>query len=319
MAQDVSFPEQCHGYCFSVLQPFIDHFLKLKEATDDNDKMKVEKIHSLELTINNLQSQLLKSETEIKNNVEQIKVKDEQIKQKDDQIKLKDDQDEEIKNLREDVKMISCLNSPNSVFEMKVKGMEQFESPFDSSRWTVIQRRINGSVDFNRNWTDYKNGFGDERGSFFLGLETIHLMTLAHPHELYIQLRDVNGTTSYARYDDFKVGSENEDYKLKSLGEYSGTAGDSFSYNLDMKFTTLDRDNDMSEKGNCAIAHAGGWWFKNCSRSSLNGKYYDDGKITACQYYGIFWGTWKNYDYTISLTFSQMMIRPKPLKKKVSF
>ncbi|XP_041452296.1 fibrinogen-like protein 1 [Drosophila obscura] len=279
MAQDVSFPEQCHGYCFSVLQPLIDHVLKLKEATDDNDKMKVEKIHSLELTINNLQSQLLKSETEIKNNVEQIKVKDEQIKLKDDQIKQKDEQIknlrkqiigkvgeingkdkeiivkvEEIKNLREDVKMISSLNSgSDDIFKMKVKG------------WTVIQRRINGSVDFNRNWTDYKNGFGDERGSFFLGLETIHLMTLAQPHELYIQLRYVNGTTKYARYDDFKVGSENEAYKLKSLGEYSGTAGDSFSYHLDMKFSTLDRDNDLAESFNCASAHAGGWWFKNCS------------------------------------------------------
>ncbi|XP_041448336.1 fibrinogen-like protein 1 [Drosophila obscura] len=361
MAQDVSFPEQCHGYCFSVLQPLIDHVLKLKEATDDNDKMKVEKIHSLELTINNLQSQLLKSETEIKNNVEQIKVKDEQIKQKDDQIKLKDEQIkqkddqiklkddqikqkddqikqkdeqiknlrkqingkvgkiivkvEEIKNLREDVKMISCLNSgSDDIFKMKVKGMEQFESPCDSPRWTVIQRRINGSVDFNRNWTDYKNGFGDERGSFFLGLNKIHLMTLVQPHELYIQLRDVNGTTKYARYDDFKVGSENEAYKLKSLGEYSGTAGDSFSYNLDMKFTTLDRDNDMLEKRNCAEKHAGGWWFNACSRSSLNAKYYDDGKRTPLQIFGIHWATWKNYnDYTTSLTFSQMMIRPKPL------
>uniref|UniRef100_A0A8W8JML9 Fibrinogen C-terminal domain-containing protein n=1 Tax=Magallana gigas TaxID=29159 RepID=A0A8W8JML9_MAGGI len=28
----------------------------------------------------------------------------------------------------------------------------------DNGGWTVIQRRVNGSVDFDRNWTEYKNG-----------------------------------------------------------------------------------------------------------------------------------------------------------------
>ncbi|XP_041448372.1 fibrinogen-like protein 1 [Drosophila obscura] len=331
-AQEVTFPEQCNEYCFSVLQPFLEYLLKFKEAADANNEMN-DRIHSLELTINNLQSQILKSETELtKNYVHQIKVKEEQINGKDKQIKDKDEQmnvkdkqikdlreqingkDEEIKVLREEVKMISCLNSgPNGIFNIKVKGMEPSQSPCNSFGWTVIQRRIDGSVDFNRKWTAYKDGFGDIRGEFFLGLEKIHTMTLAQPHELYIQLRDVNGTTKYARYDDFKIGSESEGYKLKSLGEYSGTAGDSLTYHLNMKFTTLDRDNDIYEKANCAKDHGGGWWFNKCAKSSLNGNYYYDGKRTEYKLFGIEWGTWKNYeyDYTISLTFSQMMIRLK--------
>ncbi|BFF93792.1 fibrinogen C domain-containing protein 1-like [Drosophila madeirensis] len=77
-----------------------------------------------------------------------------------------------------------------------------------------------------------------------------------------------------------------------------------------MKFSTLDRDNDLSEKRNCAD-NGGGWWFLNCFLSSLNGYYYADGKRIATQPYGIHWGSWKDYDYTISLTFAQMMIRPK--------
>lgn len=28
--------------------------------------------------------------------------------------------------------------------------------------WTVILARIDGNVDFNGNWEDYKNGFGDD-------------------------------------------------------------------------------------------------------------------------------------------------------------
>ncbi|KAM8718036.1 hypothetical protein ACLKA7_004701 [Drosophila subpalustris] len=41
--------------------------------------------------------------------------------------------------------------------------------------WTIILRRMDGSVDFNRTWSEYKKGFGELEGEFFLGLDKIRM------------------------------------------------------------------------------------------------------------------------------------------------
>ena len=39
----------------------------------------------------------------------------------------------------------------------------------------MIQRRMDGSVDFYRGWVDYENGFGNVNGEYWLGsLELYH-------------------------------------------------------------------------------------------------------------------------------------------------
>ena len=87
--------------------------------------------------------------------------------------------------------------------------------------WTVFQKRLDGSVDFYRGWNDYKRGFGNLNGEFWLGLDKIHRLTKALKNRLRVDLEDTTGKTAYAEYNMFAVTGESAKYRL-SIGTYSG-------------------------------------------------------------------------------------------------
>ena len=87
--------------------------------------------------------------------------------------------------------------------------------------WTVIQKRLDGSVDFNLGWADYKRGFGNLNGEFWLGLDKMQRLTKEGRNRIRVELTDTKGKTEYADYDMFAVASERAKYQL-SLGTYSG-------------------------------------------------------------------------------------------------
>lgn len=132
------------------------------------------------------------------------------------------------------------------------------------NNWTLIQRRSDGSENFYRDWNDYKQGFGKISNEFFMGLEQLHSLTSAQPHELLIVMQDFDNSKRYAKYDLFEIGSESEQYVLKSLGKYSGNAGDSLTYHKGSKFSTKAKDNDDHPDFNCAEKFRSAWWFKAC-------------------------------------------------------
>ena len=87
--------------------------------------------------------------------------------------------------------------------------------------WTVFQRRQDGSVDFYRNWTDYKNGFESMCGEFWLGLDKINRLKRNQAMALRVDLADFEGGKRYAKYSKFFIENENENYKL-TVGGYEG-------------------------------------------------------------------------------------------------
>ncbi|XP_028391558.1 ficolin-2-like [Dendronephthya gigantea] len=171
----------------------------------------------------------------------------------------------------------------------------------DGGGWTVFQRRQDGSHDFYLGWSDYKAGFGDLNGEFWLGLDKIHRLWKSGQNVLRVDLMDFNGAERYAKYGTFSVADESDKYRL-NIGSYSGNVGDSLDYHNQMQFTTKDSDND-ADGNNCATRFKGAWWYKHCHQSNLNGLYLGAGQTGAS---GIRWTNWHSF----SMKKTEMKIRP---------
>ena len=169
--------------------------------------------------------------------------------------------------------------------------------------WTVIQRRMDGSVDFYRNWTDYVEGFGNLQGEFWLGLHKINRLA-ASTNNLRVNMEDFHGTKKWAFYAEFRVGNEITKYRLHVKG-YRGSAGDSLRLHNGMKFTTKDRDNDVYRLYNCAVANKGAWWYSFCHTSNLNGLYLIGPHDSIGT--GVNWHRFRGYHYSLKTT--EMEIR----------
>ncbi|XP_041667615.1 tenascin-like isoform X2 [Cheilinus undulatus] len=170
----------------------------------------------------------------------------------------------------------------------------------DGGGWLVFLRRQNGKVDFYRNWKNYTAGFGNMNNEFWLGLSNLHKITNSGHYELRVDLRD-KGESAYAQYDKLTIAEPRTRYKLY-IGAYSGTAGDSMTYHQGRPFSTYDNDNDIAVT-NCALSYKGAFWYKNCHRVNLMGKYGDNSHSK-----GINWFHWKGHEHSIE--FAEMKLRP---------
>ena len=223
-----------------------------------------------------------------------------------------------------DIKGYSCVDLLNAgmrdsgVYYLQIRGTTYWflkvfcEQDIAEGGWTVVQRRDDFGEpreNFNRDWADYKNGFGDPSREFWLGNENIYMLTNNEDYMLRVELEDFEGNKRYAQYSHFKIYSEAEYYKLEIDG-YDGNAGDSLNDpwygSNNSPFSTYNRDNDRSSL-NCASMLKGGWWWKSCGRG-LNGLYLNDPQdLTARQ--GIVWFRWRGWDYTLKR--ATLMIKPK--------
>lgn len=142
----------------------------------------------------------------------------------------------------------------------------------DGGGWTVFQRRFNGSVNFYRNWNEYKNGFWFLQSEFWLGNKNISNLTATNK-ELYIELIANDGVKWFAKYSSFKINPESDKFRLLVSGYTGQTIGNSFTWHNNYVFSTFDSDNDSNAGTNCAATFSWAWWYNSCHTSNLNGLY----------------------------------------------
>eukprot|EP00079_Xenopus_tropicalis_P010599 XP_002935615.1 PREDICTED: angiopoietin-related protein 5 [Xenopus tropicalis] len=194
---------------------------------------------------------------------------------------------------------------------------------YQGGGWTVIQKRIDGSVDFQRSWIDYMEGFGDLSGEFWLGLKkTFCILNQKNTSfMLSIALEAEDGTLAYASYDSFWLEDESNQF-IMHVGRYSGTAGDALrgfkkedNQNA-MPFSTFDADNDRCNPSctvngksinSCSLLNnRSGWWFSQCGLANLNGVH----KVTRLvDIAGIHWNTWKEDKENVKIKSVSMKIK----------
>ena len=184
--------------------------------------------------------------------------------------------------------------------------------------WTIIQRRVDGSLSFDGDWDYYKHGFGEVSREFWYGNENIHNLTKNGDSEVIFELQDTNGVFYYPFYQSFTVGSEEVNYKL-SVGPFEHRYGpplpqsnkkDSFLYHDGQEFSTKERDNDEFVE-NCSVNNYGssGWWYKACAQAQLNGALFGvDGENNVLRWPQI---TDIVNDMKTTLKSSEMMVRRK--------
>ena len=60
----------------------------------------------------------------------------------------------------------------------------------------------------------------------------------------------------------------------------------------------------------------GGWWYRACADSNLNGQYIQSEDLTACEgeCFGVRWGPWHD-EINYSLKASMMMVKTFPVEE----
>ncbi|XP_076039943.1 uncharacterized protein LOC143024736 isoform X2 [Oratosquilla oratoria] len=177
--------------------------------------------------------------------------------------------------------------------------------------WTVMQRRGGRQglphpvVDFFRDWANYKWGFGDLEGEYWLGNEYVHHLSQSGDYVLRIELMDWTNDTRWAEYQHFSLDDELHNYTLH-IGDFAGDAGNSLKYHQSAPFSAKDRDNDRNLVGDCARTFHGAWWFTACHEVHLNGRYHHGRHKSFAD--GITWLAFRGHNY--SLKYTRMMLRP---------
>ena len=182
----------------------------------------------------------------------------------------------------------------------------------DGGGWIMYLRRLDGTVNFTRNWDAYKRGFGQNGGSMtelWLGNENVYQLLQSNgttEWELRIEVDAFDETTRSVVSSNFRMLNESIKYKMlwDGDGEHSPDIQGDWNFHRDVYFRTIDRVEQ--ECIGELDQYRGGWWYRygECIRLFLTGEYVNKTENT---YKSI---VVNNFKHGYSLKRARMMLRP---------
>ena len=135
----------------------------------------------------------------------------------------------------------------------------------------MFMRRFNGSQDFFLFWKQYKEGFGNVTGEYWLGNDKLHHLTNQNQYNMRMDVTVWStGVKKYATYETFNVENEGSKYRLEVSGFSGSTETDHWAYHNGKQFSTRDRDHSTYK---CTQGHKGAHWYSGCYRVNPTGLY----------------------------------------------
>ena len=186
--------------------------------------------------------------------------------------------------------------------------------------WMAFQRRFDGSVKFfGRSWEEFKHGFGNESGEYYLGNEMLHLLTTKEKHDYLVVATNFSDAAQSKLIRNVRINNEWDSYRIVYRAEDVDFVKSSIEYGhkmINRPFSTFDRENDTTPDYECATQF-GAWWHLACHSVGMNGKYRSASNYKGTHMYanGIIWEKFKGFsDFFESLKTSLLMIRPSKFK-----
>ena len=68
---------------------------------------------------------------------------------------------------------------------------------------------------FRRNWEEFKNGFGNSGGEYYLGNELLHLLTTSEDYDYLVEAQSRDGDVRRKLIRKVRIESEEENYKIQ--------------------------------------------------------------------------------------------------------
>jgi len=140
---------------------------------------------------------------------------------------------------------------------------------YPTQKPVLIQQHVDKSSFFDRSWNEFRVGFGNPSGNFWLGNELIHQLTKDGGCKVRFDMQQESSSNWFwAEYSTFDVADETNNYQLTVAG-FSGSINyDALGPHNGAAFITHDRD-----IANCAATPLqGGFWHGNadCGGARVN-------------------------------------------------